>query len=246
MREQRFAMPSQAVPWTPTLAALDAQTFAAWLDAQGLDDPALRWYLDYCCRDDYGAPAAVVSAWAGLQYFCSRHGFLAPDTPEAEASQEPVLTWPEGNAWLVERLASGLDSRLHLNRLALQVVPGRQGVEVLAWRADEQQVERWQAQQVVLAVPLAMGARLLGEQAPAALQTAMRDRFAGRGGDIFAPTPRLATDNAAMIAAAGLFRAMRGERADPAFTALASLPIPGLVSRTVAVHATSPAPSHGG
>ncbi len=174
MREQRFAMPSQAVPWTPTLAALDAQTFAAWLDAQGLDDPALRWYLDYCCRDDYGAPAAVVSAWAGLQYFCSRHGFLAPDTPEAEASQEPVLTWPEGNAWLVERLASGLDSRLHLNRLALQVVPGRQGVEVLAWRADEQQVERWQAQQVVLAVPLAMGARLLGEQAPAALQTALR------------------------------------------------------------------------
>jgi len=79
-----------------------------------------------------------------------------------------------------------------------------------------------------------------------ALQTAMRDRFAGRGGDIFAPTPRLATDNAAMIAAAGLFRAMRGERAEPSLTALASLPIPGLVSRTVAVHATSPAPSHGG
>lgn len=65
-----------------------------------------------------------------------------------------------------------------------------------------------------------------------ALQQAMRERFAGRGGDVFAPSPRLATDNAAMIAAAGLFRAMQGERADPSFTAQASLPIPGLVSRS--------------
>jgi N6-L-threonylcarbamoyladenine synthase len=65
-----------------------------------------------------------------------------------------------------------------------------------------------------------------------ALQQAMRERFAGRGGDVFAPSPRLATDNAAMIAAAGLFRAMQGERADPSLTAQASLPIPGLVSRS--------------
>jgi N6-L-threonylcarbamoyladenine synthase len=65
-----------------------------------------------------------------------------------------------------------------------------------------------------------------------ALQQAMRERFAGRGGDVFAPSPRLATDNAAMIAAAGLFRAMRGEWADPSFTAQASLPIPGLVSHS--------------
>lgn len=63
-----------------------------------------------------------------------------------------------------------------------------------------------------------------------ALQQAMRERFAGRGGDVFAPSPRLATDNAAMIAAAGLFRAMNGEQADPAMTATASLPIPGIFS----------------
>ena len=75
-----------------------------------------------------------------------------------------------------------------------------------------------------------------------ALQRAMRERFAGRGGDVFAPSPRLATDNAAMIAASGLFRATRGEWAEPSFTALASLPIPGLVSRTMPSHATS----HGG
>jgi N6-L-threonylcarbamoyladenine synthase len=61
-----------------------------------------------------------------------------------------------------------------------------------------------------------------------ALQQALRERFAGRGGEVFAPSPRLATDNAAMIAAAGVFRFGRGEFAPPTLTATASLPIPGM------------------
>ena len=61
-----------------------------------------------------------------------------------------------------------------------------------------------------------------------ALQQALREALAPRGGQLFAPSPRLATDNAAMIAAAGLFRFERGDRADPALTATASLPIPGI------------------
>lgn len=39
----------------------------------------------------------------------------------------------------------------------------------------------------------------------------MRQRLADLGATVYAPTPRLATDNAAMIARAGLFRAERGE-----------------------------------
>jgi len=62
-----------------------------------------------------------------------------------------------------------------------------------------------------------------------ALQEAIRERVAPRG-TVFAPMPRLATDNAAMIAAAGLFRFAAGERADPTMTAHASLPIPGIFS----------------
>jgi N6-L-threonylcarbamoyladenine synthase len=62
-----------------------------------------------------------------------------------------------------------------------------------------------------------------------ALQAALRERLAKRGATVFAPTPRLATDNAAMIAAAGLFRFDVGERVSPSLTAQASLPIPGLV-----------------
>lgn len=61
-----------------------------------------------------------------------------------------------------------------------------------------------------------------------ALQRALQERFAGRGGQVFAPTPRLSTDNAAMIAAAGLYRFARGELASPTLTATAALAIPGL------------------
>ncbi len=63
-----------------------------------------------------------------------------------------------------------------------------------------------------------------------ALVGAMRERAASIGATVFAPSPRLATDNAAMIARAGLFRFERGERSLPNLNAFASLPIPGLIA----------------
>lgn len=63
-----------------------------------------------------------------------------------------------------------------------------------------------------------------------ALVAAMRERTETIGATVFAPSPRLATDNAAMIARAGLFRYERGERSDFDLNAFASLPIPGLVA----------------
>jgi N6-L-threonylcarbamoyladenine synthase len=62
-----------------------------------------------------------------------------------------------------------------------------------------------------------------------ALQNAMRERAAALGAAVFAPSPRLATDNAAMIARAGLFHLERGERSGYDLSAFASQPLPGLV-----------------
>ncbi len=67
-----------------------------------------------------------------------------------------------------------------------------------------------------------------GVSCNSALQIAMQQRFSARGATVFAPSVRLATDNAAMIAAAGLFRFHAGERASLNLTAQATLPIPGL------------------
>jgi N6-L-threonylcarbamoyladenine synthase len=61
------------------------------------------------------------------------------------------------------------------------------------------------------------------------LVEAMRARMALLDAAVFAPTSRLATDNAAMIARAGLFHYERGERATLDLNAFASMPLPGLI-----------------
>ena len=154
-----YALPSHRAPWTPEHEALNAQTFADWLARAGLDDERLRWYLDYCCRDDYGAAADTVSAWAGLHYFASRHGFHAPG--DADAEREPVFTWPEGNAWLAARLAAPLGERMHGARTVLRVSEGRHDVTVQAWDEMAGHVEQWTAATVVLALPLFAAARIV-------------------------------------------------------------------------------------
>jgi Flavin containing amine oxidoreductase len=175
-----FAMPTARSTWSATLDALDATAFAPWLDARGFDAPALRWYLDYCCRDDYGAGAAQVSAWAGLHYFASRHGFHPPGDSGARAAEERdgVLTWPEGNAWLARRMAEPVGARLHTGMIALRVSEGRDEASVDLWNEREQRTERWSAAQLVLAVPLFIAARLLDAPPAALLQAVAAMRHA--------------------------------------------------------------------
>jgi N6-L-threonylcarbamoyladenine synthase len=62
------------------------------------------------------------------------------------------------------------------------------------------------------------------------LADAMRTRLEGEGITVFTPSPRLATDNAAMIARAAFFRFEQGERAGLDLNAYATSPIPGLVA----------------
>ena len=62
------------------------------------------------------------------------------------------------------------------------------------------------------------------------LAATMQSRVTRLGATVFAPSARLATDNAAMIARAGLYHFEQGERSPLDLNAFASLSIPGLVS----------------
>ncbi|HEX6135057.1 MAG TPA: tRNA (adenosine(37)-N6)-threonylcarbamoyltransferase complex transferase subunit TsaD [Longimicrobiales bacterium] len=72
-----------------------------------------------------------------------------------------------------------------------------------------------------------------GVAASRALRELLTDSLAG--GELYAPSIRLATDNAAMIARAGLFHYEQGDTADLAVTARADLAFPGLLRHTPAV-----------
>ena len=157
-----WVLPMQNKPLAPAQYALAAITFVAYLDQNGLTDSHLRWYLDYCCRDDYGAGSDTVSAWAGLHYFASRHGFHVPGMDSADSTErEGILTWPEGNAWLTRHLARPLGARVHAARVVVRIANTRSGVEVDALDLASQTLERWVARRAVVALPLLVAARVV-------------------------------------------------------------------------------------
>jgi monoamine oxidase len=171
-RAARFAIPTLRAALKPALLALDAVPFSRWLDGEALGDAHLRWYLDYCCRDDYGAGIDHVSAWAGIHYFASRHGFHAPGDPDAnDAEREGILTWPEGNGWLTQQLAAPLGERLRTGQVVTRIAQLRGGVEVDALDAASQSLVRWQAEHCIVALPVFIAARVV-ENAPRVLADA--------------------------------------------------------------------------
>ena len=116
---------------------LDRLTMADWMAQKGLIAPELRWYVDYACRDDYGALARDVSAWAGIHYFASR--------PRTDTGP---LTWPEGNGWIAKRLASSLKSQLVTGEPAARIARGSNG----RWTVQGT-TRSWTADAVIFAAP---------------------------------------------------------------------------------------------
>jgi predicted NAD/FAD-binding protein len=171
-QRSNWSIPASNSALSSTDAALIAITFIAYLNQQGLTDPHLRWYLDYCCRDDYGAGIATVSAWAGMHYFASRHGFHVPGALSAE--RDGVLTWPEGNGWITQRMASPLGERLLTKRIVTRIETMKHGVEVDVYDAGAQQTERWQAERCIVALPVFVAARVV-RNPPAMLQAAAQN-----------------------------------------------------------------------
>jgi glycine/D-amino acid oxidase-like deaminating enzyme len=127
---------------------LDRISFGDWLDEQGLDSRLLRWYMNYACRDDYGALARDISAWAGIHYFSSR-----------EQGDKGPLTWPEGNGWITRRLLERVGTRVRTNQMVHGLVPSNRTVSVLAGDTE------YRAEFVIFAAPTFLAPYLI-EGAP--------------------------------------------------------------------------------
>jgi phytoene dehydrogenase-like protein len=93
-------------------ADLDKISFADWLRDQKFDSPLVNWYMNYACRDDYGALAKNTSAWAGIHYFSSR-----------EQEEKGPLTWPEGNGWITRRLLERVGENVRTNQMVRRIAP---------------------------------------------------------------------------------------------------------------------------
>jgi monoamine oxidase len=142
-----FAIPMAEGSPDPTLRALDRLSLRDLLLREGLDSPYLHWYVDYACRDDFGTHAADTSAWAGVHYFASREG------EAAGVETDTVLVWPEGNAWLVERLRQRLAAHLHTDSLVYRVEENPTGVVLHIYHPQEGRSVRILAEHAIWAAP---------------------------------------------------------------------------------------------
>jgi protoporphyrinogen oxidase len=151
-----FAIPMEMSSRDPDLLALDQISMREFLNWQGLDSPPLHWYANYACRDDYGCHYAKVSAWAGLHYFCSRDG-------GGDSDESTVLTWPEGNGWIVKQLQQKLRPKIKTHSLVYRLTDAGNEVRVDYYNPVENSSSRIYAQQAIYACPRAFAPYMIEE-----------------------------------------------------------------------------------
>jgi hypothetical protein len=149
-----FAIPLDKSSADPVYRQLDNISMVDYLHENGWDSPYLQWYVNYCCRDDYGANAEDVSAWAGIHYFAGRSGKAANADPGS------VITWPEGNGWIVKQLKSGLADYIQANALAFNIAKQRSGVKVQYLNIADNKVIEIEAENAIFATPRFIAERL--------------------------------------------------------------------------------------
>lgn len=137
---------------------LDNLSMFDYLQNEKFKSDFLYWYIDYCCRDDYGTGIRNTSAWAGIHYFSSRNG------KASNASENEVLTWPEGNNFLVKCLRKNLADRIRTGNLVYKI-----GRENESWRCYTFEVKSgksicYEASNVVIATPQFINRRLLADK----------------------------------------------------------------------------------
>jgi hypothetical protein len=128
---------------------LDRLSFSDWLRQHGLDSRLLHWYMNYACRDDYGALSSDTSAWAGIHYFSSR-----------ESEEKGPLTWPEGNGWITRRLLNRVGSNIRTSQMVHRITQTRRGASVFAGDTE------FQSEFVIFAAPTFLASYLLEDFQP--------------------------------------------------------------------------------
>ena len=133
---------------------LDKISFADWLRNKNFTSTRLLWWCDYACRDDYGLKLEQTSAWAGLFYFCSR-------VPQAGAESAAFITFPEGNGRFVNFLREKAGDKIRVSQAAVEIIPKENGVDVLIFDANTNQMRGIRAEKVIFAAPIFLAKYLI-------------------------------------------------------------------------------------
>lgn len=150
-----FNIPRRLCSNDPELDPLDTLFFKDFLTENGFNSPYLLWYLNYCCRDDFGGGLDKVSAWAGINYFASHR----PQPSNTDSAR--VLTWPEGNGRLVKLISSDLIEKIQTGCLVKHIRMNDNGIQVEYLDFNQKESVKINCDYCVAAIPPFILSRIL-------------------------------------------------------------------------------------
>lgn len=139
--KRAFTIPLKNSSDDPEFLELDKITMLEFMQKHGFQSNYLIWYVNYCCRDDYGAGLKEVSAWAGIHYFAAR-------------TEEEVLTWSNGNGFLLNGLYEKVAEHVQLNSILFNVEKKQSGLEASVYNFKTNESILYQVENIVYAAPL--------------------------------------------------------------------------------------------
>lgn len=150
-----FAIPVNNSSKDTAYTSFDALTMKQWLDKNNFTSNYLHHYINYCTRDDFGTNYDEISAWIGIHYFAARKG------KAANANHSDVLTWCEGNGFLVNHLKKNISENILTNHLATNITLQNNKVSVTVLDVVNKECIQYIADEVIVATPQFVNARLM-------------------------------------------------------------------------------------
>lgn len=153
-----FSIPVDTSSKDERFVELDKITMSEWMKRHNFSCDYIKWYVNYCTKDDFGTTSDNISAWAGIHYFASRKG------KSNNASYNDVLTWEQGNGFLVQHLQKDLNQKIKTKSLAVSVKYKGENVEINYFDVQTKTLKSYTAKNCILAVPQFVAARLLEDK----------------------------------------------------------------------------------
>lgn len=142
-----FNIPLMESSQDPMFLKLDDVSFADFLKEQGYTSDVVSWYMNYCTLDDFGMGTDTVSAWGGLHYFCSRR-------PLGQYDDHKIMTWPEGNGWVLQKLTEYLKDHIQPNHAVMKIHPTENGrVTSRVYNFDTKELAECESEHLIYSGP---------------------------------------------------------------------------------------------
>ncbi|MCP4601013.1 MAG: FAD-dependent oxidoreductase [Proteobacteria bacterium] len=146
-----FGTPVESTSPQEEIRSLDRISMSDYMLRKHLNSKLLAWYVDSRLVNEYGTNAKQTSAWSAIHFWAASKGGF-DDLDPAGAARQSVLTWPEGNQFLISGLAKNLKpDHLSLESMAVRIRNREHDVEVTLVDIRTERMRTVRARQVIYA-----------------------------------------------------------------------------------------------